>query len=183
MPERIRLEPVDPAQVWRAIRPALAEGRCPELVKQLVAVFADPVPMRPGYGWYHPSRCRYGWDWLADRFDAERDGAIGPDEFDAPDRPEAWQALDRDGDGRLTPTDLDWPAPEKDWSRYRYTFRYRWNRAKAILNGDLGSMFEGPDLDAPAPDFTLPAQDGSGERTLSHSRGEKPVVLIFGSFT
>ena len=35
----------------------------------------------------------------------------------------------------------------------------------------------------PAPDFTLQKQDGSGEITLSQFRGEKPVALIFGSYT
>jgi peroxiredoxin len=34
-----------------------------------------------------------------------------------------------------------------------------------------------------APDFTLPLQNGKGEITLSQFRNEKPVVLIFGSFT
>lgn len=35
----------------------------------------------------------------------------------------------------------------------------------------------------PAPDFTLPAADGSGTITLSSYRGDRPVALIFGSFT
>ncbi|MGH9869562.1 MAG: hypothetical protein ACREAA_15520 [Candidatus Polarisedimenticolia bacterium] len=35
----------------------------------------------------------------------------------------------------------------------------------------------------PAPDFTLPLQDGSGEVTLSSYRGRQPVVLVFGSYT
>lgn len=34
-----------------------------------------------------------------------------------------------------------------------------------------------------APDFTLPAQDGSGDVTLSSHRGQRPVVLVFGSYT
>lgn len=36
----------------------------------------------------------------------------------------------------------------------------------------------------PAPDFTLPRQDSRGDRvTLSSYRGQRPVVLIFGSYT
>lgn len=35
----------------------------------------------------------------------------------------------------------------------------------------------------PAPDFTLPTVDHSAEVTLSSHRGERPVVLVFGSYT
>ena len=37
---------------------------------------------------------------------------------------------------------------------------------------------------APAPDFTLPRHGGGGDRvTLSAYRGQRPVVLVFGSYT
>jgi len=42
-----------------------------------------------------------------------------------------------------------------------------------------GSLKEGDE----APDFTLPSQDRSGEVTLSSHRGQRPVVLVFGSYT
>jgi len=54
---------------------------------------------------------------------------------------------------------------------------------RCLLQGDLGSPFEGPGLDEAAPDFTLPRQDGKGQISLSEFRGKRPVVLIFGSFT
>ena len=34
-----------------------------------------------------------------------------------------------------------------------------------------------------APDFTLKSPDGKREVTLSDYRGEKPVALVFGSYT
>ena len=34
-----------------------------------------------------------------------------------------------------------------------------------------------------APDFTLPASDGSSRVTLSSFQGKRPVVLVFGSYT
>jgi hypothetical protein len=34
-----------------------------------------------------------------------------------------------------------------------------------------------------SPDFTLPLLDHSGAVTLSSFRGQKPVVLVFGSYT
>jgi hypothetical protein len=54
---------------------------------------------------------------------------------------------------------------------------------KGFLSGELGSIFEGPDIDAPAPDFTLPAHDGKKKFRLADYRGKRPVVLVFGSFT
>ena len=44
------------------------------------------------------------------------------------------------------------------------------------------------DLHAPragdlAPDFTLTESSGTGTITLSNFRGQKPVALVFGSFT
>jgi hypothetical protein len=59
----------------------------------------------------------------------------------------------------------------------------RWVLLKGLLTAEIGSPFPGPDLGAPAPDFTLKTHKGSREITLSDYRGKKPVVLIFGSFT
>jgi Ca2+-binding EF-hand superfamily protein len=53
---------------------------------------------------------------------------------------------------------------------------------KGLLDGDIGSPFEGPAVGARAPDFRLKTFDGKGEIALSDLRG-KPVVLVFGSFT
>lgn len=52
-----------------------------------------------------------------------------------------------------------------------------------LLSGEVGSPHSGPKLGAVAPDFTLKTQDGKQTLTLSDFRGDKPVVLIFGSFT
>jgi len=35
----------------------------------------------------------------------------------------------------------------------------------------------------PAFDFTLPRLDGSGDVTLSDFAGDRPVALVFGSYT
>lgn len=53
---------------------------------------------------------------------------------------------------------------------------------KAIIDGDIGSWFEGPDLGSRAKDFTLRSLDGASV-TLSDSFSTRPTVLIFGSFT
>lgn len=55
---------------------------------------------------------------------------------------------------------------------------------QGLLNGELGSMFEGPKLGAKAPDFTLPTHDGKKIITLSnYFKQQRPVVIVFGSFT
>jgi hypothetical protein len=53
------------------------------------------------------------------------------------------------------------------------TRMWLWARSGALLPG------------APAPDFALPRQDNrGGDRvTLSSFRGQRPVVLVFGSYT
>lgn len=40
-----------------------------------------------------------------------------------------------------------------------------------------------PKVGAVAPDFTLKSLDGKSETTLSSFKGDKPVVLFFGSYT
>ena len=52
-----------------------------------------------------------------------------------------------------------------------------------LLSGEIGSFREGPALGDQAPDFKLRTHDGRREIQLGESRGKKPVVLVFGSFT
>ena len=48
---------------------------------------------------------------------------------------------------------------------------WMWARAGSLSEGDI------------APDFTLSTLDQSAEVTLSSHRGDRPVVLVFGSYT
>jgi hypothetical protein len=54
---------------------------------------------------------------------------------------------------------------------------------QGLLDGDVGSPFEGPGVGRRAPDFRLKTYDGTKAIALSDSRGKRPVVLVFGSFT
>jgi hypothetical protein len=54
---------------------------------------------------------------------------------------------------------------------------------RGLFQGELGSFHEGPSINQQAPDFTLPTHDGKRQIWLSRYRGDKPIVLIFGSFT
>jgi EF hand len=53
----------------------------------------------------------------------------------------------------------------------------------SYIAGDVGCLGEGPPLDGKAPYFTLTTTKGNEKLDLSRHRGEKPLVLIFGSFT
>jgi hypothetical protein len=53
----------------------------------------------------------------------------------------------------------------------------------SYISGDVGSLSEGPAVDEAAPYFTLATVDGKGKLDLGRHRGNKPLVLIFGSFT
>lgn len=129
-----------------------------------------------------------------------------------------FQKLDTDANGRLSKEELDewfrevgdgfdfltmeeWRkglqvAPPSRASRGRRTNQPADQRLvffRRLLNGELGSLTEGPKLGQAAPELNLPlltrTSDGvSLEMTdrfvkLAEFRGKKPVVLIFGSFT
>jgi hypothetical protein len=57
------------------------------------------------------------------------------------------------------------------WATLPAPSMWKWARRGDLKEGDL------------APDFTLSSQDRSREVTLSSHRGDRPVVLVFGSYT
>lgn len=68
----------------------------------------------------------------------------------------------------------------------------RWEMFSMLLTGELGSFAQGPELDSEAPELDLPLvahdEEGGLQLTdrfikLADCRGDRPVVLIFGSFT
>jgi hypothetical protein len=156
--------------------------RLPEAVEMVLGILAGGGA-GPGAGWFHPSQTLYGWSWLARRMDANRDDAVTREEFSGP--PELFDRLDRDGDGRLTAADFDWPGmpPGEDKPLAPADQPSRWMLLKALFQGEIGSLREGPALGSTAPPFRLPTQDGTRMISLSDYRGQKPVVLIFGNFT
>jgi len=54
-----------------------------------------------------------------------------------------------------------------------------------LFTQEIGSLWPGPDVGAPAPDFTLSTVEGDREITLSEYREQldKPIILVFGNFT
>src|SRR5262245_7557785 len=62
--------------------------------------------MGPNDGWFHPSRSRHDWNWLATRHGLDGKGTIARQQFRGPAA--LFERLDRDGDGVLTADDFDW---------------------------------------------------------------------------
>jgi thiol-disulfide isomerase/thioredoxin len=77
----------------------------PEAVRMLVAILRGSQ-LNGTNGWFGPARTRYDWTWLARRHGSAETQAITRKQFAGPGP--LFDALDRDGDGKITPADLDW---------------------------------------------------------------------------
>ena len=145
--------------------------------------------------------------------DRDRDGRVSPMDLDwSSNNPWVQQSsminrmfrrMDPSGDGRMTKE--EWGSFFSKASNGEDSFRFEQLREallggvsggfnpgdapsretliKGLMAGEVGSLQEGPDLDAPAPDFELRPLGGGDPIRLSDRIGKKPVVLTFGNFT
>src|SRR5262249_33217682 len=100
--------PTDPKEAALAadwLEKSFADGPTPEAVKMLIAILRGSQ-MGPGEGWFGPAQTRYTWRWLATHCGDAKADAITKEQFKGP--ASAFHILDRNGDGRITPDDLDW---------------------------------------------------------------------------
>ncbi len=116
------------------------------------------------------------WRFLAEKYDKDKDGIITPKEYDR--RVETFVRLDADGNNILTKSDFNRPSGGR-------TAPGRGKRqADAALSGRQVAREQPPKVGEVAPDFKLPlVTDPSQTIQLSSFAGEKPVALIFGSYT
>lgn len=78
-------------------------------IVEMLWTLAHGRPPGDGQGWFHGGRSRYGWQWLADRYDKDDDGKISSDEV--PPETSEWLArLDRDENGKIEQDDFDWSS-------------------------------------------------------------------------
>lgn len=95
-----------------------------------------------------------------------------------------FQELDTGGAGYVTQDDLRrrFPAPGDSDGASRPDRPSRSTLILGLARQEIGSLQPGPNLNDPAPDFTLTSLDGATV-TLSEEVGPQPVVLVFGNFT
>ncbi len=100
----------DPKEAARAVEMLEKEFPAPqpEAVRMLVAILKGSQ-LNGTDGWFGPAESRHTWAWLAERNGVDpkaKGAAIAGDKFRGPAA--LFEALDRDGDGKITPADLDW---------------------------------------------------------------------------
>jgi hypothetical protein len=127
--------PAGAAEPPGRLLPELDRLRRTEFAEMLVAILKGNPPVA-GFGWFHPGQSAYGWQWLADRCDADGDGAVSRKEFPGP--AELFERLDRDHDGRLTPEDFDW-SPKSPLAREEQLAERLFRRGDADTNGRLSA--------------------------------------------
>lgn len=119
------------------------------------------------------------------RLDVDSNGRISTEEF-----ADFFDNADSGSLGFLTPDDLQGAlsAPQQSATASTASRQQQEPPTPAywlnlLVRGELGSLSSGPKVSDEAPDFTLKTFDGKSEISLASFKGDKPVVLIFGSFT
>src|SRR5262245_42325817 len=84
----------------------------PEAVRMLIAILKGSQ-LGADSGWFGPADSRYSWKWLADRCGVDpTTGGIPRTRFRGSDA--AFTSLDRNNDGTITASDLDWSDHNPD---------------------------------------------------------------------
>jgi thiol-disulfide isomerase/thioredoxin len=95
----------NPAAAAEWLEKAFEGTEMPESARMLVAI-ARGSNMGPGEGWFGPASARYDWKWLAAANGSEGATEIAEQQFRGSKHDFA--RLDRNQDGRITASDLDW---------------------------------------------------------------------------
>lgn len=75
-------------------------------------------------------------------------------------------------------------SPSRSGRPPQYGLDRQIQRLLAIYRGETSSVFgDAPKVGALAPDFLLKTQNEQRQIRLSQVQGQRPVVLVFGSFT
>lgn len=104
-PEKMA-DPKEAAKAADWIEKEYPDSPRPEAVRMLLAILRGSR-MDGTDGWFGPPESRYTWAWLAKLHGVEAKGAGIPKKaFRGSEA--LFERLDRDGDGTITPSDLDW---------------------------------------------------------------------------
>jgi hypothetical protein len=107
----------------------------PEAVKMLLDLLRGPR-IGAGDGWFGPAETRFDWKWLCFQqgWDPAAIKELSREQFMGPDL--AFGRLDRDGDGAITPDDLDWSAASP-WVQQAQIVTRLFRRINAAGDGRL----------------------------------------------
>lgn len=159
----------------------------PEAIKMLVSILQGSM-MGPNEGWFGPARQTYDWNWLQRRFPGESNRAIDLERFTS--NPNYFIRLDRNGDSKITASDLNW-TPSSNYLREAATagwiFRQIDDNSDGKLNLDELKLFfdhakkESEELDLEAFRRACLLDSSSGG---SFSPGDAPTteMLVRGFF-
>jgi EF hand len=170
--------------------PPRPKPKVPEFVEMLGAILINGSKMSPTSGWFHASESRYSWNWLAGRFDLNKDGLLTADELKG--SASLFRALDRDGDEAVTSEDLDW-SPRSRYLQGRAQARGRFSWMDQNGNGRVtleeweksferatkGKKFLTQDDLA---DLLYPAAPTKGAKSVA-SAGPSRATLLQGLFS
>lgn len=100
-------DPKEAAKVADWVEKEYSDNPKPESVRMLVTLLRKGSQMSGQDGWFGAAETRYNWKWLAEQHGLAHDAkAIPKETFHG--SPKLFDRLDRDGDGVITPGDLDW---------------------------------------------------------------------------
>jgi Peroxiredoxin len=106
----------------------------PEAVRMLIDILRGSK-MGPSDGWFGPAQSRFDWKWLLQEYElAESTEELPLAKFQGKEG--IAKRLDRDGDGSITPDDLDW-SERNPWVRESYVVGRFFRRMNAGGDGRL----------------------------------------------
>src|SRR5262245_34834 len=117
------------------------------------------------------------WHFLRARYDSDQDGRIQPAEYQR--SADAFRRLDADSDGVVSAADFDpsWDGVPRIRARAGEEGSGGWISFADFVHGEGG-----PEVGDAAPPFELTATNGATIE-LASFRDERPVALVFGSYT
>lgn len=110
------------------------EGRtAPEGVRMYLAIVKGSR-MGSGEGWFGPGQSKYSWKWLVEQSKAENKSGISAEQFAGTKA--QFDRLDRNRDGRIVPSDLDW-SDDNQWVQQAYLTNRLFRKMNTTGDGKL----------------------------------------------
>ncbi len=118
------------------IESAYQGKKIPEGVRMYLAI-ARGGKMNGSEGWFGPSQSRFTWEWLSNLNGGSQEGAISLDQFTGSKA--IFQALDRNQDGMIQQTDLDW-SDSNPWVQQSYMINRMFRKMDPNGDGKLSDL-------------------------------------------